>query len=92
MPTKQKAHPENMEHLQQYLLGFDGLGGGEDVRVMLPLEDPVQDFQLLLGEEVSSHLLPKEVSAWQGVAIRYWGLLKTFQRGEKKAEDQQALQ
>lgn len=48
-----------------YLLWFDGFRGGEDVRVVLSLKHAVQHLQLLLCEQVSPHLLPEEVSAWQ---------------------------
>lgn len=48
---------------EAYLLGLDGLRGAEDVRVVLPLKHAVQHLQLLLREQIPSHLLPEEISA-----------------------------
>lgn len=51
---------------------------------MLPLEDTIQHFELLLGEKVSSHLFPKKISSRERMAIWYWRFLNTFQRGERR--------
>lgn len=66
-----------------YLLRLDGLRGGEDVRVVLPLKHAVQHLQLLLREQVSPHLLPEEISARQGVAVRHRRLLNALGEHER---------